>query len=89
METKKTCVSNEDEIGVAQIISDTILGSIVGFNARLTSEVCGPYIRHLSRFNCLHHNLEGLCDHLKKNIIFTMTFCSFCISTLILKLEMT
>lgn len=52
METKKTRVSNEDEIGVAQIISDTILGSIVGFNARLTSEVCGPYIRHLSRFNC-------------------------------------
>ena len=36
MKIKKTCV--------AQNISDTILGSIVSFNSRFTSKVCGPYV---------------------------------------------
>lgn len=43
METKKTCY-DEDEIDVAQIISDPILGSFISCKSRFTSKVCGPYV---------------------------------------------
>ena len=50
--------------------------------------MCSKYRDH-SRFNSECHNREGLCDHLKRIGIYTLTPFNFCISNSILKLDMT
>lgn len=41
---QKDMCYDEDEIDVAQNISDAILGSFISCNSRFTSKVCGPYV---------------------------------------------
>ena len=49
--------------------------------------MCSEY-RHHSRCN-IQHNWEGTCDYLKRKRILTLTSYNFCISSPIVKLEMT
>ena len=47
------------------------------------------YAQNTDTILCLfvQHNWEGLCDHIKSKMIFTLGSYNFCIHTPILKLE--
>lgn len=46
-------------------------------------------VAFIEDFNNSKHHWEGMCDHQKRKMIFTLISESFCISILILKLKMT